>query len=126
MLNELVVMTKAADKVLREDKEGGHGDQNGEANGEETPSFGHLIILLRDVQGKAEEIEDLVLGKEQTRGLKHDEKLEAGRRNIIREGLESAFESITFHTMPRPHLKIAGRCREVRRGYAVGFVALPT
>lgn len=126
MLNELVVMIKAAEKVLREDQEGGHGDQNGEANGEETPSFGHLIILIRDVEGQAKEIEDLVLGMEQTRGLKHEEKLEAGQRNLIREGLESAFESITFHTMPPPHLDIAGRCREVRRGYAMRYVALPT
>lgn len=126
MLDELVVMVEAAEKVLREDKEGGDGDQNGEANGKETPSFGHLIILTRDIEGKAKEIEDFVLGMEQTQGLKHKEKLKAGERNLIREGLESAFESITFHTMPCPHPDIAGRRREVRRGYAMRCVALPT
>lgn len=110
MLDDLVVMVHAADKVLREDKEGDHGDQSG-ANGEDNPSFGHLIILIRDVEGKAKEIEDHVLGKEQTRSLKHKQRVKAGGRNVIREGLEASFESITFHTMPIPHPDIAGAAR---------------
>lgn len=104
-------MVKAADKVLREDKEGDDGDQDDEANGEDKPSFGHLIILIRDVEGKVKEIENLVLGKEQTRHLKHTDKVQAGERNMIREGLEASFESITFHTMPIPHPDIAGGAR---------------
>ena len=108
MLTDLVLMIKAAEKVLTGDSNDDHDDEDGETDGEGNPTFGHLIILLRDVEGKAEEIEHLVLRKEATRRLKHDEKLDAGERNTIRDGLRNAFESITVHTMPLPHPNIAG------------------
>ena len=75
---------------------------------ESKPTFGHLIILMRDVDGKVAEVEELVLGQENTRKLKHDQKKDPLARNAIREGLEDAFQSITFHTMPSPHPRISG------------------
>ncbi len=96
MLQELVVMVKAAEKVLMESED------------KSRPTFGHLIILMRDVDGKVAEVEELVLGHENTRNLKHEQKKDPMERNAIREGLVDAFESITFHTMPSPHRKISG------------------
>lgn len=109
MLEELVVMVKAAEKVMM----GGEDESK--------PTFGHLIILMRDVDGKVAEVEELVLGQENTRKLKHDQKKDPLARNAIREGLEDAFQSITFHTMPSPHPRISGvfvlhhsvRCRSL-------------
>eukprot|EP00752_Nemacystus_decipiens_P015572 g13895.t1 len=93
MLQELVLMIKAAEKVLP-------GDRDAE------PAFGHLIILMRDVDMDAASIEEIVLKKERTRGLKHVEKKNMEERNLIREGLNEAFSSIAVHTMPSPHHEI--------------------
>lgn len=111
MLTDLVLMIHAAEMVVKDDD----GDE-AESDDEGRPTFGHLVILVRDVEGKAAEIEDLVLGKERTRGLKLNEKTEVGERNMIRDDLKAAFESITFHTMPSPHPDITGiygRCGSI-------------
>lgn len=98
MLNDLVLMINAAEKVTKED----HNHDEGK------PTFGHLIILVRDVDGKAMDIKDLVLGEEATKGRTHKERVEMNERNMIRGALKAAFESITFHTMPLPHPDILG------------------
>ena len=105
MLNDLILMIKAAEKVVQE--EDSEGNVRSKGNGK--PTFGHLIILMRDVDGKATEIEELVLGAEQTADLRFSEEGEAEHRNRIRRNLKAAFESITFHTMPIPHPDITGK-----------------
>lgn len=94
MLQELLVMIKAAEKVMA-------GDRDAE------PTFGDLIILMRDV-GDAAGIEKIVLGEERTRGLKYKEKKDMDERNVIRRGLKEAFRSISIHVMPSPHRAIEG------------------
>lgn len=97
ILQKLVVMVKAARKVMgRDDEEG-------------TPVFGHLILLMRDVKGKAAAIEALVLDDEETGGLTNDAK----ERNTIRQGLKEAFKSIVVCTMHRPHPRIGGEYVEL-------------
>lgn len=88
-------MIKAAEKVMAHE-EGG-------------PTFGHLVLLMRDVKGKATEIEELVMDDEDVSDLaEHDDKKDAKERNIIRRGLKDAFKSITVRTMQRPHADISG------------------
>lgn len=61
---------------------------------------------MRDVKGKAAEIEALVLGDEETAdGLTNDANKE---RNTIRQGLKEAFKSIIVCTLHRPHPRIGG------------------
>ena len=95
ILQRLVVMIKAAEKVM-------------DRNNEEESTFGHLVLLMRDVKGKVAEIEALVMDDEDTIGLTHDERKDAEERNTIRQGLKDAFKSITVHTMHRPHPEISG------------------
>lgn len=92
ILQKLVVMIRAAEKVMDRQE----------------PTFGHLVLLVRDVKGKAAEIEALVMDDEDTGGLSLGERKDAHERNIIREGLRDAFKSITVHTMHRPHPDISG------------------
>lgn len=88
-------MIKAGKKVIgRED--------------EAEPAFGHLVLLMRDVKGKAEEVKALVMDDEDAGGLKFDEAKDVLERNRIRNGLRAAFKSITVHTMNRPHPEIGG------------------
>ncbi|CBN77626.1 GBP1, guanylate-binding protein [Ectocarpus siliculosus] len=93
MLQDLLVMVKAAEKVV-----------NGE--GKREHAFGHLIILLRDVTGRAAETEAFVMGIEDTEDLSFEAAKDGAERNLIRTTLKKAFESITFHTMPSPHANI--------------------
>lgn len=95
MLQDLLGMVKAAEKVMP-------GDRDTE------PTFGDLIILMRDVERDAAGIENIVLGEERTRGLKYEEKKDMEERNLIRRGLKEAFRSIAVHIMPSPHRKIEG------------------
>lgn len=99
MLQELKVMIYAAEKVTGR-KEGGN-------------KFDHLIILLRDVDGREADIEELVLGIEDTDHLDLELQKDPTGRNSIRKALKFAFESIVVHAMPSPHPRIAG----------MGFVA---
>jgi len=113
MLQELVVMVKAAEKVMM----GGEDESR--------PTFGHLIILMRDVDGKVDEVEKLVLGREDTKNLKLKQKKDPMERNMIREGLKDAFESIAFHTMPAPHPRISGNaCTAPRYALPAALCAL--
>lgn len=93
MLQELVLMIKAAEKVVN--------------NGEDNATFGHLIILVRDVTEKAEEIKALVMGYEDMSGLKWDDERAVCDRNRIRKKIQEVFESVHVHTMPSPHPHIA-------------------
>lgn len=97
ILQKLVVMIKAAEKVMDRQDEG-------------ESTFGHLVLLVRDVKGRAAEIEALVMDDEDTRGLSVAEGKDAHERNTIREGLRNAFKSIAVHTMHRPHPEISGLC----------------
>lgn len=93
MLQELVMMIKAAEKVVNQEGRRAH-------------AFGHLIILMRDVTGKAEEIKAFVMGEEDTEDLSFEAAKDGDERNLIRKGLKKAFQSITVHTMPSPHANI--------------------
>lgn len=70
ILQQLVVMLNAAEKVTPEDEHEG--------------TFGHLIFVFRDVTGKAAGIEALVLGEEDTGKLKLAEQRYVSERNRIR------------------------------------------
>ena len=94
ILQQLVVMLNAAEKIITED--------------EHERTFGHLILVFRDVTGKAAGIEALVLGEEGTGKLKFAEQRHVSERNRIRQGIKEAFKSITVHTMPNPHPSIGG------------------
>ena len=94
MLQELKVMIYAAERVTGR-REGG-------------TKFGHLIILLRDVDGRAAEIEELLFGVEDTDHVPLDQQKAPSERNSIRRAVKFAFESIVVHTMPSPHPRIAG------------------
>ena len=94
ILQKLVVMVKAARKVM------GGNDEKG------APVFGHLILLMRDVKGKAAEIQALVLDDEETDDLTNG----ASERNKIRQGLKEAFGSVVVCTVQRPHPRIGGDC----------------
>lgn len=74
----------------------------------EERTFGHLILVFRDVTGKAAGIEALVLGEEGTEKLKFTEQKHVSERNRIRQGLKAAFKSVAVHTMPNPHPNIGG------------------
>lgn len=93
MLQELVLMVKAAEKVVNERKH--------------VAAFGHLVILVRDVADKAEEIKAVVMGNEDTADLEWDAETAAFDRNRIRKRLKEVFKSIDVHTMPSPHPRIA-------------------
>lgn len=91
MLEELLVMVMATDKVLP-----------GEA------TFGHLIILMRDVERGAGDIENILMEEESTEGYTYMEKKQKDERNLIRKGLKAAFRSITVQLLPCPHHAIDG------------------
>lgn len=95
ILQKLVVMIRAAETVMDRQDEG-------------ESTFGHLVLLVRDVKGKVAEIEALVMDDEDTGGQSLEEKKDANERNIIRQGLRDAFKSITIHTMHCPHPEISG------------------
>lgn len=94
ILQRLVVMIKAGEKVMARER--------GES------AFGHLILLVRDVKGKAAEIEELGMDDEDTCDLKEDEENDANERNRIRQGLKTAFQSITIKTLHGPHADMSG------------------
>ncbi|CAM9938236.1 unnamed protein product [Ectocarpus fasciculatus] len=93
MLQELLVMVKAAGKVVN-------------SEGKREHAFGHLIILLRDVTDRAAETEAFVMGIEDTEDVTFEAAKDGIERNLIRTTLKKAFKSITFHTMPSPHANI--------------------
>lgn len=95
ILQQLVVMLNAAEKVA--------------PGNEHERTFGHLILVFRDVTGKAAEIEALVLGEEDT-GTYPAGQIHISGRNRIRQGLKAAFKSVAIHTMPNPHPNIGGDC----------------
>ncbi|CAN0363561.1 unnamed protein product, partial [Pylaiella littoralis] len=90
ILQRLVVMIKAGKKVVGQQDEG-------------EPAFGHLVLLMRDVKGKAAEIEALVMDDEDVESLNFEDSKDILERNRIRKGLRTAFKSIIVHTMNRPH-----------------------
>ncbi len=93
ILQRLAVMTNAAEKVKRHEDEG-------------ATTFGHLVLLIRDISGKAGDIEVQLLRDEES----------ATERNKIRRGLKKAFKSITVHSLPRPHEEIDGDDEWMTRG----------
>lgn len=95
ILKRLAVMMNAAEKVT------GHEDGG-------TTTFGHLVLLVRDVNGKAADIEGLVLGDEDAGDLPSGQEKNVTERNRIRQGLKKSFKSIIVHSMPRPHPEIDG------------------
>lgn len=95
ILQRLVMMVQAGEKVMERGDEG-------------EPTFGHLILVVRDVKGQAAQIEALVMKDEHTGNLACKDGKEVLERNEIRKGLRKAFKSITVHTMHRPHPDIEG------------------
>ncbi|CAM9855642.1 unnamed protein product, partial [Ectocarpus fasciculatus] len=93
ILQRLVVMILAAEKVSRRKNEG-------------EPMFGHLILVMRDVKQRAEEVEALVMDNEDD-GLTHEDAEGVTERNLIRKRLRAVFKSVVVHTMHRPHPEIA-------------------
>ncbi|CAM9395147.1 unnamed protein product, partial [Ectocarpus fasciculatus] len=110
MLEELLVMVEAVDKV-----------SPGEA------TFGTLIILMRDVERGAEDIKDILMEEESTEGYTFKEKKLKEERNLIRRGLQAAFRSITVHLLPCPHQNIEGggvRLSEVTPAFSASLDVL--
>ncbi|CAM9769507.1 unnamed protein product [Ectocarpus sp. 12 AP-2014] len=93
ILQRLVVMIKAAEKVSRRKNKG-------------EPTFGHLILVMRDVKQRAAEIESLIMDDEDG-GLTHEDAQGVPERNLIRKRLRAVFKSMVVHTMHRPHPEIA-------------------
>lgn len=96
ILQRLVLMIKAGEKVAKRQNDGG-------------PTFGHLILLMRDVKKSAADIKALIMNDEDAGELKLEEAKDIMERNKIRKGLRAAFKSIDVHTMHRPHAEISGQ-----------------
>lgn len=74
--------------------------------------FGHLVILLRDVEIMEEAARSVILDPEEFEGTGQRETQEANEhrlaRTATRECLKQSFESIKVFCMPMPHDDIGG------------------
>ena len=96
VLGELATMSEAATFINR---------------GQRGNAFGHLILLLRDVQVNGEkEVYSIVFENEDSDGASTDEEATAmEERNKTRNLLKKTFETVRVVCMPSPHAEIGGR-----------------
>ena len=96
VLGELATMSEAATFINR---------------GQRGNAFGHLILLLRDVQlGGEKEVYSIVFENEDPDDAGTDEEATAmEERNKTRNLLKKTFETVRVVCMPPPHAQIGGR-----------------
>ncbi|CAN0316110.1 unnamed protein product [Ascophyllum nodosum] len=96
VLGELATMSEAATFINR---------------GQRGNAFGHLILLLRDVQVNGEkEVYSIVFENEDSDGASTDEEATAmEERNKTRNLLKKTFETVRVVCMPSPHAEIGDR-----------------